>query len=430
MGIELLIIAILILANGFFAGSEIAIVSARKSRLEAMSDDGNAAARQALHLADNPDTFLATVQVGITFIGTFSAAFGGAQIAGVLGDELARIEPLAPYADGIALFGVVAALTYFSLVVGELLPKRLALVYAEQWAVIAAPLMRGLSVLARPLVALLIASVNPIFHLLGGSSARNDSVTEEDIAYLVREGAESGGVEAGEAQLIHRVFQFTDRPLFTVMTPRTQMVAVSIHAGRDEIVRQFIDSRFSRLPVYDGSIDNVVGILYVKDALGAFAADTTALAVRDLMRPPLFVVESAHTDDLLLQLRDRGQHMALVIDEFGQVKGLVTLEDLIEELVGEIRDEGQIEAVPYFQRKDGSWLVDGMEPFDRVRERIGLKPLAEAGDDFSSLASVIIQLLEAIPSLGDSVSLPDATLEVVDMDGRRIDKVLIRKHTD
>jgi putative hemolysin len=428
LGTELIIILILTLANGFFSGSEIAIVSARRSRLEAQAAVGNGAARQALVLADNPDRFLATVQVGISLIGTFAAAFGGARIGDVLAVWLRSFPALATYAETIALVIVVLLITYLSLVLGELVPKRLALQHAERIAVIAAPVMTGLATVARPLVAVLSLSVNLVLRLLGRHRAVDSPVTQEDIVYMVAEGTTSGTVEANEARFIERVFQFTDRPVRKAMTPRTEITALEVDTAWPQIVETFLSSGYSRLPIYQDSLDHIVGILHVKDAMRVLASASEGADVMHLLRPPTFVLESQHIDDVLTMFRRQASHIGMVIDEYGQVAGLVTLEDLLEELVGEIRDEyDQSEDPPFVWREDGSWLVDGMQAYDTVQQRLGLPDDVELPNaDFTTLAGLIMARLNRIPHVGDKVALGEFSLEVIDMDGRRIDKVLIQ----
>jgi putative hemolysin len=435
IGGELLIILILTLANGFFSGSEIAIVSARKSRLQAKATAGSRGARQALKLQDSPDRFLATVQVGITLIGTFSAAFGGARVAEVLAEA---IRPnVGEAADTLALALVVAMLTYLSLVLGELVPKRIALRGAEGWATFAAPIMSVLSLVARPLVAFLTVSVNLVARLLGQTDAQDEGVTEEDILFMTREGQQSGAVEGREAQLIQSVFRLTDRPVRSVMTPRTELVAVPITTPLSEVVGLLLKTQYSRLPVYEGAIDRVVGILHAKDVLRGVTDPETAgldtvVQIRRLMRQPTVIPESAHIDEVLSTFRRRGVHMAVVIDEYGQTAGVVTMEDLLEELVGEIKDEyDKAERSSIITRPDGSWLVDGREAIDKVAARVGM-PMPDPEDlsDFTTLAGFIMARLDRIPEEGDTFTEGAFSVEVVDMDGRRIDKVLIRRVDD
>jgi putative hemolysin len=429
IGTELVIIIVLITANGFFAGSEIAIVSARRSRLEPLAQSGNRGARQAMALAESPHRFLATVQIGISFIGTFSAAFGGARMADLLAEWLATIPSVAVYADSLSLLIIVLFITYLSLVIGELVPKQLALLHTERYAMLAAPVMSVLSAVARPLVAFLSGSVNLVFRLLGQSPTGDNVVTAEDIEYLVREGKASGTVEAGEAQLIHRVFRFTDRPIKNVMVPRSEIVAVSTQMSLVEVAELFIESGYSRLPMMEGSLENVLGILHAKDLMRFIAHPDTKINLPHLLRPAPFVLRNDHVDDVMAQFRRTATHIALVADEYGQVAGLVTMEDLLEELVGEIRDEyDDDEEQPVVRREDGSWLVNGLEAFDKVQDLIGLPDVpAEDRDDFTTLAGLILYLLKKFPTVGETVTFGDFVLEVVDMDGKRIDKVLVRK---
>jgi putative hemolysin len=425
----------LILANGFFSASEIAIVSARRSRLEQAVLAGERGAKQALALSENPDRFLATVQVGITLIGTFAAAFGGARIGDLLAAWLVTFPALENYAETIALAIVVAGITYFSLILGELVPKRLALQRAERMAMFSAPIMERLAWLARPVVALLTGSVSLVLLLLFQRRAAATPVTEEDIVYLVREGAAGGAVEAHEAQLIRRVFQFTDRQVRSVMTPRTEIVLVDVHTSLPDVLEVFVSSGYSRIPVYEGAIDHIVGVLHANDVLRVLAPLVSPAAtgvesdsaIERLMRPPIFVVENQHIDDVLALFRQQQTHMALVIDEYGSVAGLVTLQDVLEELVGEVPEASEVGDKAFVQRDDGSWLVDAMEPYDRVLEIVGIPALVpEEHGGFTTLAGLILARLGRIPSAGDSISVQGFLLEVVDMDGKRIDRVLIR----
>lgn len=427
---ELIIIFVLTLANGFFAGSEIAIVSARRGRLESLVQEGSHAAKQAIELAEAPDRFLPTVQIGISLIGTFSAAFGGARIGDILAAWLGNFPAIAPYAEVIALNIVVIGITYLSLVVGELVPKRLALQYSERYATLAAPVMSFLSKIGSPLVKLLSGSVNLLFRLAGQSESSEKQVTTEDIEYLVREGKASGTVQAAEAQFIHRVFRFTDRPIKAVMVPRSEITAANVQLSVVEMAKRFIAEGYSRLPVYEGTLDNVIGILHAKDLLHFLTTPETKVNIRHLLRPAPIVLRNDHVDDVMAYFRRTANHMALVMDEYGQVAGLVTMEDLLEELVGEIRDEyDDGEEQPFVRREDGSWLVNGLEAFDKVQEVVGLPDVpTEDEEDFTTLAGLILYLLKRFPTVGDTVEFGPFVLEVVDMDGKRIDKVLISQH--
>jgi putative hemolysin len=338
IGVEIIIIFALILANGFFASSEIAIVSARRSRLQQQADAGKQSARQALDLAENPDRFLSTVQIGISLISTLAAAFGGASISQPLSQWIATFPILAPYAGTLALGTVVVLITYFSLILGELVPKRIALQGAERTAMFAAPSMVVLSQIARPVVAMLTFSANVVLRLIGQHARTDQNITEEDIVYLTREATTSGAVEAGEEEFIERIFRFTDRPVNVIMTPRPEIAAVEVGTPLDKVIETFTSSGYSRLPLYEDVLDNVVGVLYAKDLLRANVSDSDS-DLRKLAHEPFFISEYQHIDDLLTTFRRKGIHLAIVIDEYSQVTGLATLEDVLEELVGEIQDD-------------------------------------------------------------------------------------------
>lgn len=427
--LEIAITVLLIVANGFFSGSEIAIVSARKSRLQRRIDVGERGARQAMELTEQPERFLATVQVGITLISTLAAAFGGARISEALASYLRLAPVLAGVADTLAFAIVVTLITYLSLVIGELVPKRLALRHADVIAVRVAPAMAWLAWAARPVIALLSASSNVVLRALGQRRSEANPITEEDILYLANEATTSGTVEAEEAQLIRRVFRFTDRTVRQVMTPRAEIVAVDVATPGAEAIKQILDAGPSRVPVYEGMLDQVVGVVHVKDLLREReTVDDDAIDLRRIVRKPVFVLEHQHVADLLPRFQREGTHLALVSDEHGQISGLLTLEDVLEELVGEIADEYDVSEAPgVVRRADGTWLVDGTEAYESVREQVGLPPVPpQERGEYTTLAGLVLTRLGHIPVAGESVQVGDAVLEVLDMDGRRIDKVLIR----
>lgn len=425
VAIDVALILVLTLANGFFSASELAIVSARRGRLEQRARQGSRGARQAVDLAEQPDRFLATVQVGITLISTFASAFGGAQISQPLARALGRISWLTPYADAVAFALVVVVITYLSLVLGELVPKRLALFHAERIAILAAPVLSRLARIARPVVLGLTMSANLVLRLLRQRFTGQTPITEQDILDLTHEGASSGTVEREEERLIQRVFQLADRDASAVMTPRSMIEAIHASASVPQARDRFAEVGFSRLPVYDDTLDNVVGVLHAKDLLRRDI--DTVRTVRDIMRPVSFVLEHQPLDDLLETFRREGTHLAMVIDEYGQVAGLITMEDVLEELVGNIEDEfdvrEQAQDGAIRQMPDGSWLVDGTEDYDAVRERVGLPALDHP--DYRTVAGLVLQELQRIPAEGDRLHFGGFTFEVVDMDGQRIDKIRI-----
>jgi putative hemolysin len=337
------------------------------------------------------------------------------------------VDALARYADALALFIVVLLITYLSLVVGELVPKRLALQNAERLAIFSAPFLMTVSRVAQPVTAFLSVSVNAVTRLLGVKTGDTRDVTEADIVSMVREGTESGAVEAEQAEMIEQVFRLSDRAVRTVMTPRSDIVALSVTAGLPEVVALFDETRFSRLPVYEGDLDHAIGILNAKDLVRFAGRTADAFSVRDLLLPAQFVPESSRTDDLLEMLRESGTHMALVIDEYGAISGVVTMEDILEELVGEIRDEyDHAEEHDLVKRADGSWLVDGSASVEDLNDAVGdALELELESLDYSTVGGLVLATLNRIPTEGDTVVVGQCILEVVDMDGRRVDKVLV-----
>lgn len=424
--IELGVIVVLTLANGFFAASEIAIVSARKGRLEQQALQGRRGAAAALELAENPNRFLSTVQVGITVISTFAAVFGGASLTDALELLLAGVPALAAYARTLALALVVALISYLSLILGELVPKRLALQSAEAVSGAVAPFMRWLARVAGPVVGLLTLSSDLVLRALGRQQVPEAPVTEDDIIALVREGASEGTVEAAEQELIANVFQFTERSVRSLMTPRTQIAAVAIDTPFPEALRTIVDTGYSRVPVYRDSLDTVVGILYVKDVLRAWGQPSPP-DLAALLRPAMYVLESQRAPAAFQQLKQVRGGQAMVIDEYGQVSGLITMEDLLEEVVGEIEDEYDEASVAIVRRDDGSYLVDGLLPFAEVQAHVGLPAPDDlsVGHDFETLAGFLLARLGHIPTTGERLEWHGYQFEVIDMDGRRIDKVLI-----
>lgn len=428
--LEIAIIFALIVANGFFAASEIALVSARRGRLERQAIAGSKGARQAIILSENPDRFLATVQVGVTFISTIASAFGGAQLATALAVPLRTAPYVGPYADALAFIIVVILLTYFTLVIGELVPKRLGLNNAEAIATRVAPAMATIASVARPIIAALTFSVGVVLRALGQAEPPAREVTEEDIVDLTHEGASGGAVEEGEERLIQRVFKFTDRRVNEVMTARPDIIAVDASASLDEIREVFLSSGHSRAPVYTETLDEVIGVLLAKDLLRALTPGQEAPDIRDLVRPATFVPENQRIADLLSVFRRDGAHLALAVDEYGQVAGLVTLKDILEELVGDIRDAYDVgdEDEEIRRMEDGSWLVSGGASHELVREQVGLPPIpADEDGEYTTVAGLALTRLGRIPTAGDSVRDGDFILEVMDMDGRRIDKLRIHR---
>ena len=406
--LELVLIVGLILANGFFAASEIAIVSARKGRLEQMARDGQAGAQAALTLAENPNRFLSTVQVGITVISTFAAVFGGASLAAALGQRLQALPVLAPYAGSIALVLVVLLISYLSLILGELVPKRLALQSAEQVSRRVAPFMGMLSRALSPMVGLLTFSTELVLRLLGRHRLEESAVTEDDIIALVREGASGGTVEAAEQELITNIFGFGDRSVRSLMTPRTQITALPIDIPFAEALGQITAAGYSRVPVYRGSLDQMVGLLYVKDLLPAWGQPAPP-DLPALVRPIHYVLASQRALTAFQQLRQARSGMAIVIDEYGGVAGVLTLEDIIEHVFGDIQDETDNEKASLTQRGQ-DLTVQGFITMDELFDHLGFD-FAHVGiseDTFSgeTLSYFITSFLERFPVKNEIINLP------------------------
>ncbi|KAB8142032.1 HlyC/CorC family transporter [Chloroflexia bacterium SDU3-3] len=427
--VEAIIVVVLMLANGFFAASEIAVVSARKNRLEQRANEGNRGAAAALELAENPNRFLSTVQVGITVIGTFAAAFGGQSLSSALAPQLHAIPILAPYADALAFTVVVILISYLSLIIGELVPKRLALQGAEGMAQAVAPVMQMLSRLAAPVVWFLTLSADVVLRLLGRHNVAETPITEDDVIALVREGAEEGTLEASEQEFINSVFTFTDRTVRSLMTPRTQVVAIELGTPISEVVETITSSGYSRIPVYEETLDHVLGILHAKDLLRDWGQGE-ALDLHQKLRQPLYVLEGQRAMVAFQQLKQSRIGLAMVLDEYGQVAGVLSMEDMLEELVGELQDEYDEAEEAVVARDDGTFLVDGLLPFPEAVERLNL-PDGERGreSDFETFAGFLLSLLGHIPNVGAKHVWQGFTFEVIDMDGRRIDKILVKPPT-
>ena len=426
--IEFLIILALALANGVFSGTELAMIAARRNRLEQRAEDGDSGATMALKLQEDPDRFLASVQVGITLISTLSGVFAGAALAEQIAPQLRDL----PYvggaaATGVAQFLVVLLVTYLSLILGELVPKRIALQSAES---IAAVMSRPMSLIARlstPVIWLLSISSNLILRLLGRNNVPEERVTEEDIKALVREGTEGGLVEPQEQAFIESIFKFSDRAVRHIMTPRREVKMVEAEAELHEVLDELLASGYSRFPVYETNLDQIVGIVHVRDMLLLYRRQGEHAKVREAVAPPVYVPENSRASILLATFRKSRRHMAVVVGELGGIEGVVTLEDVLEEIVGEIDDEfDEVSTEPVVRRDDGSFLADGSLPIDEVKQLLAVEMLPdEETYRYDTLAGLVIALLGQIPATGDVSHWNGWRFEVIDMDGLRVDKVLI-----
>ncbi len=428
--IEILIIFLLLLLNGVFSMTELAMVSARKVRLQQRADEGDTAAKEALDLAENPNRLLSTIQIGITLIGVLTGALGGATLAERLTGALVRLPWLAPYAGGISVALVVILTTYFSLVIGELIPKRLAMNDPDKIAVAVAHPMRLLSRLTSPLVALLSASTEAGLRLLGVRPSEEPPVTEEEIKVLMEQGTQVGVFKAAEQDMVESVFRLGERYIDAIMTPRTEIEWLDLDEPYESLLQQVLNSRHSRFPVASGGLDNVVGILPARDLLVYNAQkkkdqDGNA-GIQELMSPPLFVPDSMAALKVLEMIKSSGVHVALVIDEYGGLLGMVTLYDILAAIVGEIPTQGEAEEPEIVQREDGSWLLDGLLAIDEFKDLLDLPELPEEDHvGYQTLGGFVMNQIGSIPSAGQHFEWGDYRFEVMDMDGRRVDKVLV-----
>jgi putative hemolysin len=423
--IEILFILLLLIANGVFAMSEIAVLAARKVRLQQLAEGGNESARIALQLADEPERFLPTIQIGITLVGILAGAFGGATIAEQLGARLDTISQIAPYGEAFALGIVVLSITYLSLIMGELVPKRLALNSPERIASLVAKPMHALSRAAAPAVYLLSNSTTAVLKLLRVRPTTEPLVTEDEIKSLIVLGTQAGIFEETEQEMLDRVFRLGDRRISQIMTPRLNIVWLDINDSVENIRRKVNENRFSRFPVCEGNLDNVVGVVKARDML-ARSLSGESLDLILCMKPPLFVPESRMVIRVLELFKASHSHIALVIDEHGAIEGLVTINDVMQAIVGDIALAGEKVDALAVQREDGSWLLDGMLPVADFKEifRVGELP-REGRADYQTLAGFVMSCLGRIPSTADHFEWGGLRFEVVDMDGKRVDKVLV-----
>jgi len=425
MFIEILIILLLLLANGIFAMSEIAIVSARRARLQPRADSGDRQAQAAINLAAAPNQFLATVQIGITLIGILAGAFGGATVAEKIEARLDAIPPLAPYSESIGVAIVVIIITYCSVIIGELVPKRLALNNAERIATMIARPMQTLSALTAPVVWLLSSSTDLVFRLLRIKPAAEPAITPEEIKVLVELGTETGAFEESEQDMIEGVLRLDERPISAFMTPRTQIVAFDIADSPEVIQRKIAESQHSRYPVVNNNLDAVMGFVRAKDLLNQ-SLSCLPIDVSALLRSPLFVPESLSALRVLELFKEKGVHLALITDEYGGIEGMVTVNDILEGIAGTISAPGEPDEPQATVRPDGSWLVDGLLDIDDLKEIFHVDQLP--GEDlghFQTVGGFVIAQFRSIPSAGQYFIWRNMRFEVIDMDGRRVDKLLI-----
>jgi putative hemolysin len=416
--------------NGVFAMAEIALVSSRRARLQQQADNGDRGAIAALKLMDKPNRFLSTVQVGITLVGIFAGAYGGARLSEPLAVLLRKVDFLAPYASAIAFTLVVLLITYFSLVIGELLPKRLALNSPEKVASALAVPMQFLSKIAKPIVNLLSSSTELGVRLLGVKPNEEPPITEEEIKVLIEQGREVGVFEKAEKDMVSGVFRFNERRVDALMTPRMEMTWVDINEPVKDIWSRIATCPHSRIPVADGDLDKVLGYIQIRDLVGHTPAEE-GFELQTFIKVPLYVPENMAAVRVLESFQESGVHLAMVIDEFGGVTGMVTEYDILEAIVGDIPEDSEDQDQLAVQRDDGSWLFDGLIVIDQLKEILKITNMP--GEDraaYQTLSGFVMSQLGRIPKTGTSFVYDGYRFEVVDMDGRRVDRVLVSSIED
>ena len=423
---ELALIVILVLLNGIFSATEIALVTLRRSRIQQLVDEGNKTAVRVQHLKANPGRFLAVIQIGINFHGVLASAFAAVSLVDDFAAWVDDFGPLASAANAIALVVVTILLTLFTIIFGELVPKQIGLAHAERVAMSTARLMEVLGSLFGPLVTALTWVTRRISRLFGADVAADERISSEELRLIIEQGGEQGILEAEEEQMIHAVIELGDQRVHEVMVPRIAMVTLTTSVKMEQAVDTIIEQGHSRIPVYEDTIDEIVGILYAKDLLPFLKpGGPPAPPLRSLLRTPVFVPESMTVDDLLHELQRRKVHLAIVLDEYGGTAGLVTIEDLIEEIVGEIQDEYDVEEPMIVKLSDDEARVDGRASVDDLMELFETEVPLDDADEYDTVGGLIYHRVGGVPKPGDQVSVDGLTLTVETTDGRRVGKVLV-----
>ena len=413
---------LLIFINGLFVMSEIALVSARKSRLESQAEKGDESAERALQLSNNPEVFLSAAQIGITLIAILTGVYSGERFGHYLQPTIEKIGALKPYASTISTTIIVVIVTFLSIIFGELIPKRIALLRAERIAKLVAGPMNTFAAITHPFVWLLNKISNIFFRLFNIKRSQDDAVTEEEIKTLITEGTEAGTIEEAEQEIIERVFHLGDRNITSLMTHRSDIIWFNLDDNEDKIKEKILSEPHSAYPICDDSIDDIKGVVSIKDLY--MSPDSTLF--KDIMQPALFIPENNSPYQVLEKFKQSKIHSAFIVDEYGSILGLITLNDILEALVGDI-PQPDVPDYEIREREDGTYLVDAQIPFYDFLTRFEKTEWMNEGEhDFDTLAGFILHELERIPKAGDKLYWKGFTLEIVDMDGHRIDKVLVK----
>jgi len=423
---QILIILLLVGVNAFFAASEMAIVSLRQSKIKPLVDEGNKAAIIVSKFLDEPSKLLATIQVGITFAGFFASAFSATTLSVKLAAFLKTIPALAPSADAVSLILMTVLISYITLVLGELVPKRLALQQSEAVALRVGGIIRFVSIIFAPVVKLLTTTTNVLVKLFGGNDEGMDqNITEEEIRTMINVGEEKGIFQETETEMINSIFEFDDTVVKEVMTPRTDMIAVEIESSLEEILDVIVEENFSRIPVYDDTIDNIVGILYVKDLFSMIKKKMEwEVSLKDIIRPAHYVSEYKKIDELFKEMQKSKSHIAIVIDEYGGTAGLITIEDLLEEIVGNIFDEYDDVILDFEKIDEYTYIVNGMLDIGEVNDLLH-EDIPE--EEFDTISGMVLSLSGKMPEVGDEVTYDDILFRIEEVDDKRISRIKINK---
>jgi putative hemolysin len=425
---QLLVIVLLTLLEAIFVAAEIALVSIRRSRVDQMVEEGVSGARRVRRMLEEPGRFLAVVQIGVTFVGFLASAFAAVSLATTLDKALQDLGLSKDYSGTLALLIVTVLVALFTIVFGELVPKSLALAHRDRFALVLSGPVDVLGRALRPVVALLTGLTGIVTRSLGVESQREAQISTEELMLIVERGGEQGVLEAEEEQMIHAVIELGERRLHEVMVPRTSMAALPANATLEEAIDTIVAEGHSRIPVFEASIDEVVGILYAKDLLPFLKGGSGARpAVRTLLRTPVFVPESMSIDDLLHEFQRRKVHIAIVLDEYGGTAGMVTIEDLLEEIVGEIQDEYDVEEPMVVKLSDDEARIDGRASIDDMADAFDLELELEDEDEYDTVGGLVFHRLGDVPEPGDRIRVAPLTLTVESIDGRRVGKVLAQR---
>jgi putative hemolysin len=420
---EILIIFFLTLLNGFFSLSEIALVSVKKSRMEHLAAQGNTRALTVLKLLENPENFLSSVQVGITLIGIISGAYGGATLTDDLEKVLVQFSFLGNYVHTISLIFVIGSITYFTIVIGELVPKTIAMNNSEKIALVCVPIIKYFTFASYPFVKLLSFSTKLILKILGTKESNSDHVSEEELKFLILNAGKSGVLESEESEIHQNIFSFSDQTAKSLMKHSSEVEWVNIKKSKEEIFNKIIEFSHSKIIVSEGSLENVKGYIRVKDFLEKY--NQASFSIEDILEEPLFIAQNTPSLKIINSFRQTKQHFGFVIDEYGGLLGIITLHDLIEGIVGDLPDEEDDENEKITKREDGTFLIDGRTPLYEFNKYFNKEIIEFNHSQYTTIAGFVMDQLKAMPKAGDSFTYDNYKFEIMDIDGRRIDKVLL-----